>query len=226
MSRVCAANIRRMIKEGVMCRLKSSGRLVRKPLIEPMTKKRLNEPFEGSVVDLSVQTIYVPKLAARDPEEARKIMASGDVSKIIALCCPSLLGPTMRQLSDVQPLPWLSLEGEIGCFLPPGVYLLESRETVNLPDTLAGPLKSRSSIFRSFASLHVSEALVGYQGKIVGLLVVHHPIGFTLLRYARFAYIAFETFDTDNPNDTDAYCGIYGTEGFKVTTEGQTVRPY
>lgn len=225
MSRVCAANIRHMIQEGVMCRLKS-GRMVRKPLVEPVTKKRLKEPIEGSVFDLTLQIIYVPKMTITDHNEVRRILASGDTEAIVNLCCPSLLGPNERRLSDVTPLLWHNVEGKAGRFLAPGAYLLESRETINLPDTLAGPLQSKSSVFRGFAALHISEAIAGYQGKITALLTVHHPIGFTLLQSTRFAYVYFERFDSDKPEDIEAYNGIWGTQGFSITTNGQTVRPY
>lgn len=189
MSFYSAGTIRRLCKEGVMVRLES-GRIIRKPLIEPVTKQRLAF-IEGSAFDLTLANVYGADADRPAP----------------------LIGVMIRDGAETGPIPFE--DNEMVWFLQKGrSYLIESREAVNVPLNVTTLLDTRSSLFRGFARLTFGAAHPNFQGRITGLLTVHHPNGLWIQQYSRFAFVRFATFDTD---ETDAYDGMYGTGKNRIT---------
>jgi deoxycytidine triphosphate deaminase len=194
-----AKTLRRLIREGVNVRLPDGSHAV-KPLITPVPDERLRF-IEGSAYDLTLEAVHVRQ---RDYYTAAEI---GIEHRVIPPTEPHFI-------SDEDP----QREGKWGWWIISGTSaLLQSVETVNVPDYLNGVIKPRTSLFRSLATVTCADAHPNYQGKIVVLLTAPHSLW--LEKGCRFASIKFEEFDSD---ETDAYEGIW--TGSKVTTDGKSER--
>jgi len=196
--RISAETMRSLIQDGVEVYSKDGEKTV-KPLIEPVSPDRFNF-IEGSGYDLTLAKVYAP---------------ATDYG-------PPFIGVEERMIPPGLPVRLSVKDGkEVFVLSPGGAFLLESVETVNLPIWLDGPIKPRTTLFRSFGSVTFANAQPNYQGKLVGLLIVHHPLGMLLEKGCRFAQIKFAAFDSLN---TDPYEGIWG--GDRVTTDGRKDRAF
>lgn len=90
--------------------------------------------------------------------------------------------------------------------LQPGAYLVEFNETVSLPLCIIGIMRTRSSVFRSGATLTAGIIDPGYSGAIGALLQVWNEDGISLSRNARLAQWVFA--EIGNPPE-EGYNGVY-----------------
>jgi dUTP pyrophosphatase len=79
--------------------------------------------------------------------------------------------------------------GTVG--LQQGAYLVEFNETVSLPNNITGIMRTRSSVFRSGATLTAGVIDPGYSGAIGALLQVWNKKGISLSRNARLVQWVF-----------------------------------
>ena len=198
---------------GVTVRL-SDGTWVYMPLVETNDPERFGF-IEGSAFDLTLGRVY---RAAYD----ENVPFIGRHKRVIPDVVQKKVCWRQGEPGDPVDAVYASVPGEWYWTLERGEgYLLESAETVNVPANLCCKVKARSSIFRSFATMTCSDAHPNYQGKLVVLVVPHHPNGLVIEMGARFAYVRFEEFDGA---ETDCYAGIWS--GSKITTGGKEERAY
>ena len=98
---------------------------------------------------------------------------------------PGHLGVTnsSRILPETQEIPFNN--GGAARLDPGSCYLLTLNETINLPDSLMGLSKPRSSLLRSGVAINNAVWDAGYVGKGQVLMVVHNPSGFSITKNAR-----------------------------------------
>lgn len=90
--------------------------------------------------------------------------------------------------------------------LPPGAYLVEFNETVALPFNIIGIMRTRSSVFRSGATLTAGIIDPEYVGAIGALFQVWNEHGISLARNAKLAQWLFA--EVSNPSEK-GYQGAY-----------------
>lgn len=200
---ISSEKFRQMIIYGRQVLDKDHRSLITRPLLDPVSPERLAEPIEGGKFDLTLAEVQRP---------------GGDFSTIAEI------GVDFRNLPAgevIKPSPRES-DGKLGWYLPGEVpHLLVSLETCNMPLYLNGVLLPRTSYFRSFGSVCCSDVSPNYQGLIT---VQFTPFRTIWLGFgARFIALKLEKF---GPGDVDPYLGVYGADGFTVTTEGQKIRGY
>ena len=192
-----ADEIRKYCEEMVDMRA-PDGSVLRVPLVQPFSSTRLSF-IEGSAYDLSLEAVY------ESPDEGY-----------------TLIGENERRIPNGVPINYQKFRS-MAWLMPPGAaWLFQSFETLNVPAWLNAPMKSRSSLFRSFCSVTISDAQPGYRGKIVCLVVNHNKRAIEFQQGARFAYVKFQRF---GPGLTDAYRGVWGTDKLETGTDGAAVRP-
>ena len=155
-----ADRIVNMIKTGV--EVEDEGRLVRKPLIEPLGVDQV-EGIEGTTVDLRLGAAYRPVGPARLLRETR-------------------VTPKIETLMDIESEP----DGVL--LIEPGDYLLvKTIETVNMPTDLFAYLRPRTTMIRSGLALETAFVSPNYQGYLTvglkhqGLYPVELQMGFRIL---------------------------------------------
>ena len=89
--------------------------------------------------------------------------------------------------------------------LPPGSYLVEFNETVDVPLDLMGQIFVRSSLFRSGALLSAGVMDSGYKGAVGALLQVVNLHGIRLHQDARLAQMVFH----EMSEAVEGYKGLY-----------------
>lgn len=90
--------------------------------------------------------------------------------------------------------------------LKSGVYLAEFNETVSLPNNILGIMRTRSSVFRSGATLTAGVIDPGYSGAVGALLQVWNKYGITLGENAKLVQWVFsEVVDASG----EKYEGVY-----------------
>lgn len=90
--------------------------------------------------------------------------------------------------------------------LSPKAYLVEFKETVALPNNIIGIMRTRSSVFRSGATLTAGIIDPGYVGVIGALLQVWNEHGISLARNAKLVQWVFA--EVSNPSEK-GYHGRY-----------------
>lgn len=90
--------------------------------------------------------------------------------------------------------------------LEQGVYMVEFNETVSLPNNIIGIMRTRSSVFRSGATLTAGVIDPGYSGAIGALLQIWNKKGTTLSKNARLVQWIFA--EVNEPSKK-VYEGIY-----------------
>lgn len=111
-------------------------------------------------------------------------------------------GSTKRKLPEYKEL---FFEAEI-LHLSAGAYLVEFNETVELPLNIIGLMRTRSSVFRSGATLTAGIIDPGYKGAIGALMQVWNNHGIALARNAKLAQWIFA--EIGEPSK-EGYKGIY-----------------
>ena len=110
---------------------------------------------------------------------------------------------TRRKLPEYEQVKF-DAEGKV--HLKPGAYLVEFNETVKMPVNLMAMLQTRSSVFRSGATLIAGVLDPGYQGVCGALLQVWNEHGISLYHNAKLAQWVFV--EISNPSG-DSYRGVY-----------------
>jgi len=87
-----------------------------------------------------------------------------------------------------------------------GAYIVEFNETVSLPFNIIGIMRTRSSVFRSGATLVAGIIDPGYSGAVGALLQVWNENGISLSRNARLAQWVFA--EIGEPPEK-GYKGVY-----------------
>lgn len=109
---------------------------------------------------------------------------------------------TKRVLPDYRPLQFK--DGMITLQL--GAYLVEFNETVLLPNNVIGIMRTRSSVFRSGATLTAGVIDPGYSGAIGALLQVWNNKGITIGKNAKLVQWVFAK--VGDPSEK-GYAGVY-----------------
>lgn len=89
--------------------------------------------------------------------------------------------------------------------LQPGAYLVEFNETVSLPDNIIGIMRTRSSVFRSGATLTAGVIDPDYSGVVGALLQVWNKNGISFAKNAKLAQWVFA--EIGEPQE--GYNGVY-----------------
>ncbi|KAH8655524.1 dUTPase-like protein [Xylariales sp. PMI_506] len=89
--------------------------------------------------------------------------------------------------------------------LPQGAYLVDFNETVRVPLDGTGQVFTRSSLWRSGATLTAGIVDAGYQGALGALLDVKNPNGIVLCKDAKLGQIALHKLE----EKVAGYRGIY-----------------
>jgi dUTP pyrophosphatase len=110
-----------------------------------------------------------------------------------------------RVLSELKPLPFDDAEN---IELAPGCYMITYNEIVHLPKNLMALGRPRSSLLRCGVNVGTAVWDAGYEGRSQSLLMVHHPLGFTLQKNARVAQLVF----FELTGESEGYNGIYQRE--------------
>jgi deoxycytidine triphosphate deaminase len=202
MSLLSADSIRRLARLGVDHRT-TDGSYIHVPLIDPMSEERFNF-IEGSHYDLTLKAVH------RWEEQFSYIAEIGINER------------RTYQTQEIQPDKEYDPRklNRMGWMLHPHTaYLLEAYEMIAMPQNLNGELITRTSAFRNFCAIICSDVAPNYYGPITVLALPFQFIWFQ--QGAHFISMKLEQFDTEI---TDGYEGIYGKEGFSVSTEGRIVR--
>ncbi|RLE72456.1 MAG: deoxyuridine 5'-triphosphate nucleotidohydrolase [Thermoprotei archaeon] len=95
-------------------------------------------------------------------------------------------------------------------FLPPGEYLVQYNEIIQLPLNIAALGKPRSSLLRMGATVFSAVWDPGYKGRGFGLLVVFNKHGISLKKNSRILQLSFLKLST---KVREGYKGLYLGEG-------------
>lgn len=185
-----------MIKNGVEVEDPVTKEIVIKPLITPLDESQV-EGIEGTTVDLRLGSVWRTYGKARLLREER---ITPKITKEI-------------DIEDKNPK-------DIFTIYPGDYYLLQTIETVNMPNNLFAYLRPRTSLIRSGIPLETAFVSPNYQGKLtVGVKnqsknLVEIQLGFRIMCIAFF------------PIDGEAvpYRGVW--QGGRVSTNGEVERPY
>jgi dUTP pyrophosphatase len=122
------------------------------------------------------------------------------IGRIYGLKSGGFLGASDRKTPDVEEIPFSEYS------LKPGEYVLvETMESVNLPEDLVARILPRSSLFRCGCCLITALVDPGYRGKLIFGLKNVSGFEFGLEKGARIAQIVFEAVD----GKTSLYEGRY-----------------
>jgi len=105
--------------------------------------------------------------------------------------------------------------------LPPRYYLLQSRESVRVPNYLVGFVLPRSSFFNAECLVATTRISPGFSGQLRVGLSVQGSLGLKLDKGARFATVMLAQL---TPGKTDSYKGIW--TGSKLSTDNKEERGY
>lgn len=184
-----------MVKQGVVVEDPQSGEMVCKPLLEPMGEDQV-AGIEGTTADLRLGAIYRPSGPARLMRDSR-------------------VTPEIEKVMDIVDEP----DGVYT--IKPGEYLLlQTIETVNMPQDMFAYIRPRTTMIRSGIPLETAFVSPNYQGRLtvgmkhVGEYPVEIQMGFRILCIAFF------------PIDGEAvpYRGVW--QGDRVSTNGKEERPF
>jgi dUTP pyrophosphatase len=100
--------------------------------------------------------------------------------------------------------------------LPPGAYLVDFNETVQIPRNCMASVFPRSSLWRSGIGISAGVVDAGYEGAMGALMEVKNPHGVVLHRNAKLAQIVFE----EMRETVDGYKGIYQASTSSVGRDG------
>ncbi len=114
-----------------------------------------------------------------------------------------------RRLPDYMPVEPVEEDGRLVYRLPPGAYLVRYREVVRVPVGFVAFAYPRSTLLRMGASLHSAVWDSGYEGRGVGLLVVHNQSGIVVESGAHIAQLVY----LPVLGEPVAYRGVYQGEG-------------
>jgi dUTP pyrophosphatase len=149
-----------------------------------------------------------PPLASDLDDPGQQVQPNGLDLRLASLWLPrgtGRLGRVERELPARQAVPF---DQEDWVHLPPGAYVAQLCETLNLPVDLMALGYARSSLLRAGSALLNAVWDAGYSGRSEVLLVVFNPLGARLQRGARIVQLVF--FRLTAP--TEGYRGAYQGE--------------
>lgn len=162
-----------------------------KKLVENLSERELTNP-EGAGFDLRIGELY-------------ELQGSG------------FLGVTERETPKINLLASYARDGEKKLTLKPNTYyLMGTIEKVNLPDTLVGLMRPRTTLFRSGVHLLLGQVAPGYKGQLNFGMVNLRPVPFHVELGARVVHIQF--FEVEG--NGNAYRGQW--QGGRVSTTQST----
>ncbi|KTG08808.1 deoxyuridine 5'-triphosphate nucleotidohydrolase [Haloprofundus marisrubri] len=113
---------------------------------------------------------------------------------------PGRIGREGKEIGDRQLVEREETDDETETYyLPPGGYVVQYAETVQIPEDHVGFIYPRSSLLRNSCMLNTAVWDAGYEGKGEGLLEVHHDV--ELERGARIAQLVLAAADHDGTYD-------------------------
>ncbi|KAJ5657998.1 uncharacterized protein N7484_001647 [Penicillium longicatenatum] len=120
---------------------------------------------------------------------------------------------TKRSAAKVYILPYDSNQA---ITLQPGAYLVDFKETVQIPLNCMASVFPRSSLWRSGVSISAGVVDAGYKGAMGALLEVKNPHGVVLYRGSKLAQIVFEELG----GVVEGYKGVYQASTSSVGRDG------
>jgi dUTP pyrophosphatase len=120
---------------------------------------------------------------------------------------------TKRSAAKVCILPYDSNQA---ITLQPGAYLVDFKETVQIPLDCIASVFPRSSLWRSGVSISAGVVDAGYEGAMGALLEVKNPHGVVLYRGSKLAQIVFEELG----GVVEGYKGVYQASTSSVGQDG------
>jgi dUTP pyrophosphatase len=121
---------------------------------------------------------------------------------------------TKRQAAEISTLPFDKISHTIT--LPPGAYLIDFNETVQIPRDCMASVFPRSSLWRSGVGISAGVVDSGYEGAMGALMEVKNPNGVVLHEDAKLAQIVFEQMR----ETVEGYRGIYQSSTSSVGRNG------
>ncbi|PTB42744.1 uncharacterized protein TrAFT101_008171 [Trichoderma asperellum] len=100
--------------------------------------------------------------------------------------------------------------------LPPGAYLVDFNETVQIPLNCIASIFPRSSLWRSGVGVYAGVVDAGYEGAMGALMEVKNPHGVVLHKNAKLAQIVFD----EMGQTVEGYKGIYQFSTSSVGCDG------
>jgi deoxycytidine triphosphate deaminase len=196
----------REIKDHGVKTIDKSGKVSRKSIIENTTEDQWNF-IEGSAFNLKLAEVRLPDMSIKG-EDAGSFIGVKERSTPPTISVPP------------YPFSWKGSE-YIGWVLEPGSWaLLVSEEITNAPLYGFMPVKGRFTFASAFSAMTCSDAQPNYQGRITTVLKVG-PLPLRLEQGCDFCFVRLAYLTDDQ---SDAYQGVWGVEGFGSTTQGKNTR--
>jgi dUTP pyrophosphatase len=121
---------------------------------------------------------------------------------------------TKRQAAKIHSLPFDTTNHTIT--LPPGSYLVDFNEAVQIPRNCMASVFPRSSLWRSGVGINAGVVDAGYNGAMGALMEVKNPNGVIFHQNAKLAQIVFE----EMGETVEGYNGIYQFSTSSVARDG------
>ncbi|RAL08996.1 putative dUTPase [Aspergillus homomorphus CBS 101889] len=121
---------------------------------------------------------------------------------------------TNRQAAKTSTLPFDRTSHAIT--LPPGAYLIDFNEIVQIPRNYMGSIFPRSSLWRSGVGIAAGVVDAGYEGAMGPLMEVKSHNGVVLYRNGKLAQMVFEELG----QSVEGYKGIYQAATSRVGRDG------
>jgi deoxycytidine triphosphate deaminase len=106
-------------------------------------------------------------------------------------------------------------------FLPRRFYLVKTAEAVNMPPSLVGVIRPRTTTFRCGAILQCADIAPGYRGELTFGLIYFGDRPLRIERHARIASLRFSVLDGA---EDYVYDGVW--QGGRVSTDGEETRAH
>lgn len=119
-----------------------------------------------------------------------------------------------RQAAKTSSLPFDSINHTIT--LPPGAYLVDFNEAVQIPLNCMASVFPRSSLWRSGVGINAGVVDAGYRGAMGALMEVKNPNGVVICKNAKLAQIVFE----EMGETVEGYNGVYQALTSSVGRDG------
>jgi deoxycytidine triphosphate deaminase len=245
----CAEWIKAACKADGVIVFDDQGNPITKSLIEPIEEER--DVIEGSSLDLTVDKVFViddgvyidpdagipyfGQIAMSNPIWCRIIPFIGVFSRITPKHIEIFPRNNTKVIYEEDGKIKSRIEKDVWELFPRSEYILQTKETVNIPLNIAAKLDLKTSPIRCFVGGDAVWVHPNYQGKLEFMISTsNYP--FMLQRGARFVSLHFLQFNLDTTviqsilesksiaKKTHGYNGVW--QGDRTSTNGQLERPY
>ena len=183
--------------------INKAGGMLEKPLIENTTKEQWDF-IEGSAFNLRLAEVHKPEYGNLE----------GSFIGINERVTPKTLNVEPKEFE-------FRGKTRFGWVLNPGDWaLLVSEEITNAPLFGFMPVKARFTFASAFSAMVSTDAQPNYQGRITTLLQVG-PLPLRLAKGCDFCFVRLAYLTDEH---SDAYKGVWGVEGYGITTGGEVTR--